>query len=141
MAKQEKLFLTKAASNTYTQFQNADTTTAKAIYTAAADDAKITGIYIQNSSASAYDVTIYSKVSGGATLFPIGVINIPASSGATNAVSNVNIMLNSNFSFLPIDPNLNKYWNVKGLNEIHMKVNTTLTAGHILTVGVIAEDY
>lgn len=141
MPKQKELFFTKAASNTYTQFQNADGTTAKAIYTAAADDSKIVGIYIQNSSASAYDITISSKVSGGATLFPIGVINIPASSGSSNAVSNVNIFTNANFIFLPIDPNLNKYWNVRALNEIHVRLNSVLTAGHILTIGVIAEDY
>ena len=139
MAKQSSLYLTKQSNNTYTQFQNADGTTAKAIFVSGSDDSVVKGIFIQNSSASAYDVTISSKV--GATLYPIGVISIPANSGSTNAVNNVNIFSNSNFNFLPTDPNLNKYWNVKAGNEIHLKVNSTLTAGHILTVGVIAEDY
>ncbi len=139
MAKQTNLYLTKASANNYTQFQNADGTAAKAILVAAGDDTRIMGIVIQNSSASAYDITIYTK--SGATSYPIAVIQIPANAGSNNSTNNVNILLNSNFSFLPADPNGNKYWNVKAANEIHMKVNTTLTAGHILTVGVIAEDF
>jgi len=139
MTKQSSLFLTKQAANTYTQFTNADGTTAKAVFVAGADDSVVKGIFIHNSSASAYDVTVNVKV--GATTYPIGVIAIAASSGNTNAVNNVNILNNSNFSYLPSDPNLNKYWNMKAGDEIHIKVNTTLTSGHILTVGVIAEDY
>ena len=73
------------------QFTNADTTTAKAIYTpTGTNGARVDGITVTNTDTNPYTVQLFMRQ--GSTNYLLGTASIPASAGNLGTVQPVNLL-------------------------------------------------
>lgn len=121
------------------QILPADTSSLKTLYTAGTNGSKIETILVTNTdSTSAYLITLTVVIS--ATNYIIGTVNVPLSSGNTNAAPAINILSNSNIP-LNKDSNGNPYLYLATGAILKVNSSTTVTTAKVLSFLAQGEDF
>lgn len=137
MVKQKALYLTKGFNLNGVTFTSTDATSTKALFTAGADDSRITAIAITNTSSSDSDLLLY--LNNGTVDYLLGHIDVTANAGFNGMVNQVNGLNTTNLPFLEINnagvPSLpiKSGWSLRGAMKS--------TVSGTVTVTIIAEDF
>lgn len=117
----------------------ADTTTVKSLAVAGANGTKIEAFNVALTDTTTRDVQIYATIS--ATNYLLGTVNIPLSSGNTNAVPSVDILRSAQLPGLAYDANGNKYLYLASGTTLSVACTTTVTAAKAITFFAQGEDF
>lgn len=139
MAKSTSLFLPKGANNQSVTLTNADTTTPKLCFTAAADDSDVKAIIVVSNDTAAINLLLY--VTRGGTDYLLGTINIPVNSGATGALPSIDILSSILIPGLPVDNVGKQYLPLKTGDTLKVGCLVTMTASKTCWVSVFGQDY
>lgn len=87
-------------------------------------------------------VNVYVWILRGATVIPLGLVNIPLSSGNTQAAqANVDLLDGINIKGLPIDNNGKRYIPLMGSDVLRVGAKANLTAATTCWVHASGADY
>lgn len=129
--------LIQASSNTVTLGNNTNGATA---YTAGANGGRVyslTGV-----TDDTVTVNVFVWILRGATVIPLGLVNIPLSSGNTFAARfNVNFLDGVNITGLPIDNQGNRYIPLMANDVLRVGALANLTAAKTAWVQAQGSDY
>ena len=129
-----------ASSNTVTVGADANGAT---IYTAGTSGGRVYVLLASLNDTVAVNLILY--ILDGATVLPLGMVLVPASSGNIAATPNVNLLDPSNATQkllgLPVDENGNRYIPLKASQILKGGALANLTALKILYVTAIGSDY
>jgi hypothetical protein len=128
---------TKTVINEITEITGSDPVT---ILTADEDnDQRVSGIFVASDDTSAQDLTLYLE-DASATLFPIGVVEIPAGSGTDGTNPIVDLMEAFDEFFKELDNADNRFFNI--LANCSLKaVMDAVTADKTFTIAVVGSKY
>ena len=102
---------------------------------------RIISLTASSSDAVARDVYIYI-LRGGSTVIPLGLVNVPLSSGNTNAARFVVDFLNgTNMPGLPLDNTGRQYIPLLGGDELRATTTANLTASTAIYIQAAGLDY
>jgi hypothetical protein len=139
MAKSTDLNFPKAIGKGFATFLPADTTTAKDILSAGADDSKVTVLNATSDSASATVLRIF--IHDGTTAFQIGAASVPANAGTNGTVAAVDLIGASIIPALPVDVWGKRYIPLPAGCKIQVAALAAVDAGKVVTVTALSEDY
>lgn len=135
MAKSTSIYVAQKYTAASVTFVNADSTTAKSIYTASADGGMVRKILVSSDDTSARVVRLYRRIS--ATNYLLGSVSIPIGAGTAGAVS-VDIVASL---YDKIDNAGNKLLGMPASGELQASVEVAVTSNKTLTITVVAEDF
>lgn len=118
---------------------NADASTVKTLAAAGTNGTKIEAINVSLTDTTTRDLQIYATIS--ATNYLLGTVNIPLSSGNTNAVPSIDLLRHSQLPFFAYDANGNKYIYLANGTTLSVASGSTVTSGKFLTVVAYGEDF
>lgn len=139
MAKQSNLYLPAETNNGNTTFTSADTTTAKTVFTAGANDSNVKSIIVTSDDTAAINLRLYLTRSG--TDYLLGTVNIPISSGVGGTVVSVDMLNSTSIPGLPVDNVGKRYISLKTGETLKAACLATMTAAKTCTVNCLGEDY
>lgn len=126
-----------ASSNTVTLGSNTNGAT---IYTAGANGGRVNSLTAVTDDTVAVNVFVY--IYRGSTVIPLGLVNVPLSSGNTNAARyNVNFLDGVNILGLPIDNQGNRYIPLMPNDVLKCGALANLTAAKTCWVQGQGADY
>jgi hypothetical protein len=117
----------------------ADTTTAKTVFTAGANDSVVKAINVQSTDSAARVLSLF--VNNGSTDILIGRVNIPANSGNNGTSATVDLLGGTLMPSLPYDANGKRVLSLPAGYVLKAGTTTTVTSAAAITVTAIAEDY
>lgn len=117
----------------------ADTTSVKSVVVAGSNGTKIEALNVSMTDTTTRDIQLYVTIS--ATNYLLGTVNIPLSSGNTNAVPSVDILRSSQLPSLAYDSNGNKYLYLASGSTLSVACTTTVTTAKQITVFSQGEDF
>lgn len=121
------------------QIAPADTTSLKTLVTAGADGTRIDNILVTSTDTTARDLQFVITIS--AVDYIIGTLQIPISSGNTNAVPIVSVFPHTQFAGLNQDVNGNKEFYLASGAVLKVKCLTTVTATRLISIIAQCGDY
>lgn len=139
MAKQTALYITKLVKNAAVVVADTDTTTAKTLYTAGADDAVVKAINVSSTDTAAKVLNLI--LNDGTADFTIGAVSIPASSGTSGAIACVDLLNGTIFPGLPYDQNGKRILPLQAGYVLKVAAQATLTAAKAIHVVAVVEEY
>jgi len=139
MAKQTSLYLHKGHNATFTTFTSADTTVAKSIFVAGADDSDLKLLQITSNDTSTVNLQLFVRRSS--TNYLLGVIQVVTLSGTNGTAAAVNGLNTTQLPGLVFDAMLKAYLPLKAGDEVYAAPLVTMTAAKTLTVTAIGHDY
>lgn len=126
-----------ASSNTVTLGSNTNGAT---IYTAGAYGGIVDSLIASTDDTVTSNIFLY--IYRGSTVIPLGLVNIPASSGNTNAARfNVDFLDGSNIVGLPVDSKGKRYIRLKANDVLKCGALANLTAAKSVWVAAQGLDY
>lgn len=115
------------------QLNNGSGTTPSTILTAGANGSRLTGLLATMTDTSTHDLVLSLLRSG--TTYILGVVNIPVSSGNTNATPTINLLGNAQIPGIAYDSNGNPYMDFKAGDVLQAGILTgSLTSAKVLSV-------
>lgn len=139
MAKNLDTPMLKDANNGVQTIVNADGTTAKTIFTAAAEGSRVLGLSLTSDDTAIRDLALYIRKSG--TDYLIGTVRIPIAAGTDGAVPSVNGLNSTDLPFLPIDNNGIPYIELATGETLKAGVLVAVTAAKTVTIVAFGKDY
>ncbi len=139
MAKQTNLYVTQAVKLPGVSFANADGTTAKTLYTAAADDAIVKSIMVTSTDTAARNLRLI--VNDGTTDRTIGTVNIPVTAGTTGAIAAVDLLGAALMPGLPLDQQGKRILPMQGGHIIKLAPLVAVTATFAIDAVAVVEEY
>jgi len=110
---------------------------AKVCYTAGSYGGMVESLLASTNDTAAVNVFVY--ILSGTTVHPLGIVNVPLSSG--NAASVLNVDLINGIVGLPVNSVGKKYIPLQGGMSIKVAVLAAMTANKILWVKSLGVDY
>lgn len=139
MAKQASLFLPAGANNQSVTITSADTTVAKLLFTAGANDSDVKSIIVTSNDTAAINLALY--VTRSAVDYLLGTINIPISAGTTGSVVSVDLINTTSIPGLALDSAAKAYLPLKTGDTLKVGPIVTMTAGKTCYVSAFGQDY
>lgn len=139
MAKQTALYLHAGHNSLTVNFTSADTTVAKKIFGAGANDSDLKIISATSDDTAAINLRLYTR--RGGVSYPIGCVRIPTLSGTDGAAPAKNLLNTVDIPGLALDPVLKPYLPVMAGDEIWAAPLATMTAAKTCSVTCIGHDY
>jgi hypothetical protein len=126
-----------ASSNTVTMGSDANGAT---IYTAGASGGRV--IMLSGVTNDTVTVNVFVYILRGATVIPVGMVNIPLSSGNTNAARfPVDFLNGTNLPGLPIDNTGRQYIPMMPNDVLRATTLANLTGGRSCWITAFAQDF
>lgn len=127
-----------------TNFTSADTTVAKAVFTAGSNGSKIENILAYTNDT--VTVNLQLGIYNGSTNYLIGTVNIPIGAGNTNSVPTVDILRSTQwggqtYTGFNFDPNGNKYLYLPNGYKLYANCVATMSASKNTNVYVQGGDF
>lgn len=129
--------LPQTIRNGGTTFVNADGTTIKDVLTAGADGSIITALNVASTDTTARDIRFF--LNNGSTDLLLCVVNVPISSGNTNAAAPVDVFRNANCPGLAFDANGNRVLFLQAGYRLRAQMLVAVTAAQ--TISVVATSH
>lgn len=140
MALNETLYATKDPIVSGTNFQNADGTSYKTIYTNSTGEAvRIMAIAINSTDTVARDLIF--AINDGSTDYPLHHVDIPIAAGTNGTANAVDALNVTNAPFIPFDHNGNRYFDLANGHSIKGKMIVAVTAATRIDVTIIGAEY
>jgi hypothetical protein len=139
MAKTFTLPITKTLQNKAVTIVPADTTAAKTVYTASADDAICKGLSCVSDDTAAVNLRVLLTIGG--TDYQIATVNIPIASGTNGTANAVDVLNSSAMPFLPIDRSGKRYLPLGAGIVLKVAALATVTTAKTVTVTAQIEEY
>lgn len=121
-------------NNGAVQILPADTTSKKTLFTAGASGGRVHSVSVASDDTAAHDLQVWSSIGG--TDYLVGTVSIPAGSGNTSGVPQVNVLA-ALVSLL--DPS--GYWVLKAAEVIKISVPVAITAAKTLHASARGADF
>lgn len=139
MAKQTSLYVTDTIKTPGVSFANADGTTAKTLYTAAADDAIVKSIMVTSNDTSTVNVKVI--INDGSTDRIIGTVAVATLSGTSGSAAAVDLLSSSLLPGLPLDQNGKRVLPLQGTHVLKVAPLVAVTAAKTVDVVAVVEEY
>jgi hypothetical protein len=124
---------TKAPSLAVTRFTSADTTTAKTIFTAGADGARLTGLHATSQDTVARRLNLYLRRSSVDYLISSSAIGA-ATAGPPEVPTFVSLLNSADTPWVQQDVNGNRYIDLQANDELYVGLAQTMTAAKNIDV-------
>lgn len=125
-----------ASSNTVTLGSD---TNGAAIYTAGSQGGRVYSLVANTNDTVAVNVLLY--ILNGSSVRPLGIVNVPLSSGNLASVLNVNILDSTVLKGLPVDMAGNRYIPLMPSEVLKCGALANLTAAKTCWVTALGSDY
>lgn len=119
---------------------NADTTTAKDLYTAGTNGAAVHSITVYSSDTANRDIALTITRSGGSSRM-LTTVQIPLSSGDTNAIPPVDLMRHSQMPALATDAQGNRVLYLAAGDKLSINATATITTAKTIIAVAQAGDF
>jgi hypothetical protein len=139
MAKSTSLFLPKGANNQSVTILPADTTVAKLVFTAGADDSDVKAIVATSNDTAAVNLAVY--VTRSAVDYLLGTVNVPLGAGTDGTKPSVDVLAALGIPGLPLDDALKPYLPLKTGDTLKIGALVTITAAKTVWISVFGQDY
>jgi len=139
MAKQTNLYITDTIKTPGVSFANADGTTAKTLYTAAADDAVVKAIMVTSTDTAARNLRLI--INDGSTDRTIGTVNIPITAGTTGSITAVDMLGAALMPGLPLDQQGKRILPMQAGHILKVAPLVAVTATFTIDVTAVVEEY
>lgn len=126
----------KVSTNT---FLAADSTNLKVIYTAGVNDSVVKSIMINSDDTVTKLVDLYANT--GTADIVLGGVLVAANSGTNGIAATVDLLNSSMFPGLPIDATGKRVLPLQANTVLKANLSSAMSAGKVLTVVTLAEDY
>jgi hypothetical protein len=112
-----------------------------ACYTAGSNGGRVESLLINSNDTAICNVFVYIK--DGSTIIPLGIVNVPASSGNTAALQNIDAIRGSGVTLqgLPLDITGKPYIPLKGSQILKVAVLANMTAAKHCYVTALGADF
>jgi hypothetical protein len=139
MAKQTNLYITDTIKTPGVSFANADSTTAKTLYTAGADDAVVKAIMATSTDGTARNLKLI--VNDGSTDRCIGTVNIPLNAGTTGSAAAVDLLASTLLPGLQLDQQGKSVLPLQAGHVLKIAPLIAVTAAAVIDVVAVVEEY
>lgn len=139
MAKQTSLFLHTGVNSGAVTFVNADSTTAKTVFTAGANDSDLKCLTITSNDTSTVNMQIFYRTGG--TDYLIGTVRAVTLTGTDGAANAVDLLNSTALPFLPVDDAGKRYIPVKNGDTIKVAPLAAVTSAKTATIVALGYDY
>lgn len=141
MAKAESLYLPKGANTNSVKIVPADTTTAKTLFTAGADDSDVLSIIVASDDTAAVNLELAVKRSSVA--YVLTTLNIPIAAGTSSGgtVASVDLLNSTIMPGLPVNSAGKRYLPLKTGDTLEVRALVTVTAAKTVHVSAFGQDY
>lgn len=139
MAKSTNLMLPQNANNAGVTFVNADSTTAKTLFTAGANDSNLKGLVITTDDTSSVNVQV--KLRTGGVDYPLGTVRAVTLSGTDGAANAIDGLNSTAMPGLPVDGASKRYIPLMTGDTIKVNPVAAVTAGKTLWITALGENY
>ncbi len=112
-----------------------------AIYTAGANGGRVEALLLSTNDTAAVNCFIY--ILNGSTVKPLGIVNVPLSSGNTAALANIDALRGTGVTLqgLPLDITGKPYIPLMGAEVLKMSCLATMTAAKVCTALALGADF
>lgn len=139
MAKQTSLFLHTGVNSSAATFVNADSTTAKTVFTAGANDSDLKMLTLTSDDTASVNMHVYYKTGG--TAYLIGTVRAVTLSGTDGAANAIDLLNSTALPFLPVDDAGKRYIPVKNGDVVQVAPVAAVTSGKTATIVALGYDY
>jgi hypothetical protein len=136
MAKTVAIYQPKSYALGVANFENADGTASKLVFTAGADDSTLKSLSATSTDTSNRIAKVILKTGG--TEYILGTFTIPLGAGTDGTTPAVDLL---DLDFLPIDRNTKKVLPLEAGTEVRVAMATAVTAAKVIAITATAEDF
>lgn len=117
------------------------TTNAVTVLTAGSNGTRVKSLLLNTNDTAAVNVFVMVVGSDGTTVKPLGIVNVPLTSGAAASVYNVDAFDNNSIKGLPLDSAGKRYFDLGPSETLRVSVLANMTAAKKCHATAISADY